>query len=58
MSATLSPPLKARIDRFRPGYDVPLPNGCWLCIGCGVILPKNSGWNQCSDCDTRTHEDY
>lgn len=42
----------------RVGYDVPLPNGCWKCIGCGVILPKNSGWNQCADCDERGPEDF
>lgn len=42
----------------RVGLDIPLPNGCWLCIGCGVILPKRKNWNQCAECDTRTHEDY
>lgn len=41
-----------------PGVDVPLANGCWKCIGCGVILPRSRSWNQCSDCDTRTPEDY
>lgn len=42
----------------RVGYDVPLPNGCFKCIGCGVILPRHLDWNQCGDCDTRTPEDY
>jgi hypothetical protein len=40
------------------GIDCPLPNGCWKCIGCGVILPQARKWNQCDDCDTRTPEDY
>lgn len=35
-----------------------LPNGVPLCIGCGRMLPKARDWNQCADCDTRTHEDY
>ena len=41
-----------------PGVDVPLSNGCWKCIGCGVILPRARGWNQCAECDTRDPEDY
>lgn len=45
-------------DAPRVGYDVPLPNGCWLCIGCGKILSPRRNWNQCADCDTRDPEDY
>lgn len=41
----------------RVEYDVPLPNGCWKCIGCGKILRRDSHWNQCSDCDTRYPEE-
>lgn len=40
------------------GIDCPMPNGCWRCIGCGRLLPKDRDWNQCADCDTRDPEDY
>ena len=40
------------------GIDCQMPNGCWRCIGCGKLLPKRLDWNQCSECDTRTHEDF
>lgn len=40
------------------GIDCPMPNGCWRCIGCGKLLPRDRRWNQCADCDTRTPEDY
>jgi hypothetical protein len=52
------PKLRSEPGEPRVGYDVPLPNGCWKCIGCGKILSPRRNWNQCSDCDTRTPEDY
>jgi len=46
-----------RANEPRVGYDVPLPNGCWKCIGCGVILSPKRNWNQCGECDTRYPEE-
>lgn len=28
------------------------------CIGCRRFIRKDVDWNQCPNCDTRTHEDY
>lgn len=39
------------------GYDVPLANGCWKCIGCGKFVSPRRKWNQCVDCDTRYPEE-
>jgi hypothetical protein len=56
--ATCSPEALALNPEPMAGYDVPLPNGCWKCIGCGKFVSPKRGWNQCADCDTRAPEDY
>jgi hypothetical protein len=41
-------------DQFHEHPDLPpgrLSNGCWKCIGCGIIVGRRSHWlNWCSDC--------
>ena len=50
----LEPTLGELADTYHEHPDLPegrLANGCWKCIGCGIIVAKHTRWlNWCSSC--------